>query len=87
MHAANRDDYLPPADKQYFGPGYVCQQLQIVPAALRVLMDNAGVRFAASLDGVPLLDLEGLDAVIKLHQQVAKALKDADGKMQAAPNN
>jgi hypothetical protein len=77
MREPNASDYLPDPSKQFFGPGTVCSKLSISIGQLRTLMDAAGVRFAASLDGVGLLDGDGFDAVAAECRRVREEIEQA----------
>lgn len=82
---------LPPVDKQFFGPGYSCQLLQVTPGQLRVLMEAAGVAFVASIDGTPLIDGAGMQALVdkanELRAEIADAASKVEKKMAKAPTN
>lgn len=78
------ENFLPPAERQFFGPGSVCGLLQITPGQLRVLMEDTGTTFAACLDGVPMLDANGLQRVV---DKAAEIRAEIAGKIQATPNN
>jgi hypothetical protein len=44
---------MPPADRQYYSLGTLCQQLQLLPPALLQFAAQCGVEAAEWRDGVP----------------------------------
>lgn len=72
---------LPPVDRQFFGPGYSCQLLQVTPGQLKVLMEAAGVEFVATLDAVPLIDGVGMQALVNKANELRAEIADAAEKV------
>jgi hypothetical protein len=62
--------WKPEPEHRYYGPGFVCAHLQIVPAQLLTLVEAAGVKFSLAIDGVPMLDGHGFLAVADKCEEV-----------------
>lgn len=78
---------LPPIDKQFFGPGYACQLLQVTPGQLKVLLEETGIRFAVMLDNVPLIDGVGMQKLVDKANELRAEIDTAIAKAERAPLN
>lgn len=78
---------LPPADKQFFGPGYSCQLLQVTPGQLRLLMEETGVRFVAMHDNVPLIDGVGMQKLVNKANEIRAEIDNAQKLAAKAGSN
>lgn len=54
-----------PLEAQRLSVGYVCQQLQISPLGCRITMEEAGVKFVGSRNGIPEIDGLGFEKIVK----------------------
>ena len=80
------EKFAPVEDMQFCSMGMLCQLAQVLPAQVRIAMQDAGIRFAMTMDGTGYLYVQDAEVIAKRCNAMRKELDDAAAKFEAATN-
>src|SRR5262245_59268520 len=85
--ACDFSEFEPPRSEQFISTGYMLGLLQIMPAQLRLLMREAKVSFARSVDGQGQLSIFDAEKVAAKCRDLNMEIHGAIQKVRAAARN
>lgn len=85
--AALFEEVAPPREDQRYSVGHMCVMMEISPHQLRVLMDEADVKFRYLVDQVLYVDGNDLQEIINVFNQVQAEISEAKAAGDAAQYN